>query len=537
MTRDGILLRLADELTLALEKADRLAPGAAPGCAAYERLAALLANRGARSRRLVPRAAATPERLRALEDGAIRRWATRERERGVQERELETIRRRRERRIGRSLAQYWELDLPDDAEDADVARVLQALSGIDVVEWACRRPELVEAVVAHKDEYYPDQKYLRPAPQGIGAEYAWDAGYSGAGLLLIDVERGWRFGHEDLPTGQGTLFYGNNLDLPTVQDHGTSVLGIVTAIDGPPAPDPADPAQGVVGAAPGADVGASSRVNDETEYDLVGAIIRAALHSPPPDVLLIEVQLNFKIEIAGDVRYSQYPVELLPPYWTAIWIATTLGVSVVEPAGNGSTGTIIQQAPGGGINLDEVSQDAALATHVASGKSDWNKPGAVLEELDPTKPGFCDSGAIMVGAAYEAVEAVGTKAGHRAIDEDDWGSNYGGRVNCYAWGENVRTTAGDGGYRGDFGGTSSASAIVAGAALLVQEMHIKLKGDRASPEDLRALLSDPAVNTPHVGFERPIGVMPDMKRIRRKIVLSKFGILWEWLGKILLRRT
>ena len=529
MARNGILLRVADERTRALDEADRLAPGPASIGAGVDELFALLERVGARSRRLVPRAAAAPDRLRELEDRAIRRWEARERERGVRDREIEALRHGRERRIGRSLAQYWELELP---EDTDVPRVLEALRGIDIVEWACRAPELVEASVAHEDEHYPHQRYLRPAPLGIGVESAWDAGYSGAGLLLIDVERGWQFGHEDLPTGPATLVYGNNLKQG--QNHGTAVLGIVAAIDGPPAPDPTTPAQGVVGIAPDADVRASSRVSDETEYDLVGAIIRAALHSPLPDVLLIEVQLNIKYKDGGNVVVRKYPVELLTPYWAAIWIATTLGITVVEPAGNGSSNALGTD-PGlqGGINLDDAARDEATATAVAAG-TDWNQPGTSLEELDPTQPGFCDSGAIMVGAAYEAVEMAGIKGGHRAVNAAYWGSNYGKRVDCYAWGENVRTTGpGDDEYR-DFDGTSSAAAIVAGAAVLVQQMHIKLKGGPASPEALRALLSDADLNTPHVGPERPIGVMPDLQRIRRELTPRKFPLI-QWIRRLVFR--
>lgn len=62
---------------------------------------------------------------------------------------------------------------------------------------------------------------------------------------------------------------------------------------------------------------------------------------------------------------------------------------------------------------------------------------------------------------------------------------------------------------------------------------MKLKGSRASPYALRALLSDPDLNTPHVGNDRPIGVMPDLKRIHRELSPWKFGSWLEWLREIL----
>jgi subtilisin family serine protease len=83
--------------------------------------------------------------------------------------------------------------------------------------------------------------------------------------------------------------------------------------------------------------------------------------------------------------------------------------------------------------------------------------------FDRTSAGFRDSGAIMVGAGSSA--SPHTRLGF---------SNHGNRVDCYAWGENIDTAdTNDAGtdntaYTTSFGGTSGASPIVTGAALLVQ---------------------------------------------------------------------
>ncbi len=62
----------------------------------------------------------------------------------------------------------------------------------------------------------------------------------------------------------------------------------------------------------------------------------------------------------------------------------------------------------------------------------------------------------MVGAASSALP-------HKRL----YFSNYGSRIDTYAWGENVTTTALSG-YTSYFNGTSSASSIIAGAAVNLQ---------------------------------------------------------------------
>src|SRR5262249_3490197 len=123
-----------------------------------------------------------------------------------------------------------------------------------------------------------------------------------------------------------------------------------------------------------------------------------------------------------------------------------------------------------------------------------------------------DSGAIMVGGSTWNFP-------YKRADVGFEGSCFGSRVDCFAWAENVMTYDnffGMEGYTSDFGGTSAASAIVAGAALLVQGVAQVKLGHRLDAEELRDLLADttPGVNTPS---DNPpvdkIGVMPNLKRI------------------------
>jgi hypothetical protein len=162
------------------------------------------------------------------------------------------------------------------------------------------------------------------------------------------------------------------------------------------------------------------------------------------------------------------PLEGYPPWFDAIASATAQGVIVVEPAGNG------------GVDLDGAACAGWFDRAVR------------------------DSGAIVVAAGHPSTRARLSF------------SSYGSRVDVQGWGQAVATTGygdlfdpGDARqrYTADFGGTSSASALVAGAAVAVQGA---LRARGLSPLDaaeLRELLA--STGTPQGGFA-PIGPLPDV---------------------------
>lgn len=98
-------------------------------------------------------------------------------------------------------------------------------------------------------------------------------------------------------------------------------------------------------------------------------------------------------------------------------------------------------------------------------------------------------------------------------------SNFGSRVDCYAWGENVDTCYSNSAgsttmYTGGFGGTSSASPIVTGAAVIIQSIAEASLGNRFHPLQLRTILCDSANGTPsNDPINDRIGVMPDLRKI------------------------
>ena len=70
-----------------------------------------------------------------------------------------------------------------------------------------------------------------------------------------------------------------------------------------------------------------------------------------------------------------------------------------------------------------------------------------------------------------------------------------------------------------FGGTSSAAAIIAGAAILVQEMAKAWTPSALGPAQMRSILSDPTTGTVVLApsGKKKVGVMPDLKEIARKL--------------------
>jgi hypothetical protein len=205
------------------------------------------------------------------------------------------------------------------------------------------------------------------------------------------------------------------------------------------------------------------------------------------DVLLLEVTL------------SRYPVEIYEPIRDKIRAATQRGIIVIEPAGNRNA------------NLDDYVDD--------KGQHIFNR----------TLPGeFEDSGAIFVGASSK-------EHPHVNWHDNFGGTNFGTRIDCYAWGEGIVTTGShsrpkknNAYYKGDalfdgmdnyFGGTSGAAAIIAGACLLVQNLQtnpaiIPLSGrtGKLGPDEMRRMLRKQANGTEPL-FLNQIGIMPDFNKI------------------------
>jgi subtilisin family serine protease len=232
-----------------------------------------------------------------------------------------------------------------------------------------------------------------------------------------------------------------------------------------------DNGKGVVGIAPDVERVFTSSIGGATVAD---AIDVAAEQLRPGDVLLIELQ-------STGPRGRYIPVELWDDVFDAIHAATARGVIVIEAAGNG------------GEDLDHRGYRRAFDRE------------------------HRDSGAIMVGAGGPPRDGFVDRA-RLAF------SNYGSRVDAQGWGRKVATLdygdlqacAGDHRhYTGEFSGTSSASPIVAGAAVIL-EGFARARGRVLGPAELRALLR--RTGTPQAGnTAQAIGPRPDLARALQEV--------------------
>ena len=352
---------------------------------------------------------------------------------------------------------WWEVETPAGVKADELVKPLRKLGNVETAYvMRVNHPPINPG----DDPREKRQGYQDAAPDGIDARYAWGfLGGDGAGTGFVDLEQGWNLNHRDLKDANITIISGIN---KWAFSHGTSVLGEVLMVDN---------TIGGVGIAPTAKGRVISLWRTSLDPKTYDAIHDAAANMSFGDVLLLEVQESNPVSDSDN-----WPAEILEANYEAIRLATAAGIVVVEAAGNGSH------------DLDRYVNP--------SGKKIFNR----------NSPDFLDSGAIMVGAGSSVHP-------HTRLSF----SNHGNRVDCYAWGENIVTTTtsytgkSNTEYTAHFDGTSGASAIVAGVALIVQGIAQAALGRRFSPRELRDLLK---VNgTVSATPADRIGVMPDLRAI------------------------
>jgi hypothetical protein len=324
------------------------------------------------------------------------------------------------------------------------------------------------------------QLYLEGGGVGVNAKTAWafagadGAPTKGAAPKFRNIDCGWRLQPPAAPGGPLGPIDHEDLDAvplnpPPVgnygamSSHGTEMLGIVLARDnqvGGVGIVPHLPEVGLVYYDPYYDP--ENPPNPPDPNGLPGAVGTAMAGLQVGDVILIEAQ----VYAPGSDKLA--PPEIYRAEWDAIRTATAAGIVVIEPCGNGTAdGPPVLDVDS---ELTHGESEAILVTAAAS----W--PHARLP--------------------YTA---------------------FGKRVDCYAWGDTVLTCA-DYGSRSDYGltgGTSAASAIIAGVALAVQCAYIeKTNGTaRLDGPTMRQKLRNSAYGTPPAPGAEPIGSMPDLHTV------------------------
>jgi hypothetical protein len=359
-------------------------------------------------------------------------------------------------------------------------------------------PPSTAPVPAVTPDFSSRQGYLNSATAGIDARWAWTVpGGDGAGIWVIDVERAWRFSHEDLLQNQGGLIGGFPPNEVRFRDHGTAVVGMLGGDRN---------GFGVLGICPAANIRAISTFDQAGQEHTAPAILAGAQALRPGDVLVLEMHRpgpRFGFVERPD-QSGYIPVEWFPDDFAAIRVAVqNLGVIVVEAAGNG------------GENLDDGLYDA---------------PGLAFPPWwqNPFRRGTADSGAILVGAGAPPGGAFG-------VDRSRLGfSNYGQTVDAQGWGRQVVTTGRgelqggsneDRWYTDQFGGTSGATPMVAGAIACLQGMLKAAGRPLRTPSQARALvrtLGSPQQAGAGTPISQRIGPRPSIKKM-----VKKLGLRWR----------
>ncbi|MCK6571655.1 S8 family serine peptidase [Myxococcota bacterium] len=360
------------------------------------------------------------------------------------------------------LTQCFALTVPQ--RDDALASRLRGAPGAVFAQWAS---PVVPAQMPTPD-FSGAQFVLDDPPSGLGARTFWSRfGRRGEGVLFADIELGVDAAHLEFSRQRNLLAApGAGVPLPVSDepfDHAVASMGIVVA---------ADDGVGVVGMAPQADARFFTAYPTAYQWGAGPAILRALNTLGAGDVLLLELQRPgpaYDADREASGQYGMVPLEWAQIDRDAIELATRLGVTVVEPAGNGYQ------------DLDAPLYEGRFSDR--------------------------DSGALVVCAGNPPTGTYGPA--RQAMSYTNFGSRcdlqgYGADVLApgYAdlWGEPGSTDR----LTAVFGGTSAASPQVAAAAVLLSSLA-RAFGGYVPPAELRRLLVE--TGTPG---DRTIGPLPDL---------------------------
>lgn len=411
---------------------------------------------------------------------------------------------------------FFAIDTPS-LEDAE--RIAKDLSGWQgVVEYAYVQPlaglptlnssqQYIDAATSFSSAMNPGVNALNVFGWIDPVNYAWA---SGEGIRFVDIEMGWDLNHPLLRTDGSpkikfnfdpslTNNFNRSQDTSVTSNqfangqHGTSVLGILAANEITSTSDPPPNWKGTGERARGYVISIYWNASSGLVQNIEDAVMKATEFLDAGDVIDV-ILLELWTEVRG-FGSAQWPIECSANVFPPIRLATALGRTVVEAAGNSNQ------------DFDDAN----------------NSPFKVDPASDPSKydpnPNYNqDSKAIIVGSVAIATHGSSVK-GRKAPS-----SNYGNRVNCFAWDEYVFTSeidpsTGNPLTTSNFSGTSAAAAIIAGAAIVLQGVAKHPHGVPLSGVEVRNILGDltRGTHTINATSANPnpdkIGVMPDLQEI------------------------
>jgi len=307
--------------------------------------------------------------------------------------------------------------------------------------------------------------------------------------MVVDVELGWTFDHEDLKENVGSLIAGVNSPSAGYIGHGTAVVGEICGNE---------IGFGVTGLAPKLrqwNGGSILQRNGSMLYpNCAPTILEIIPKMSQGDIMLIE------LHSPHPTNRIYISMEYWPDNFLAFKLATERGIIVIEAAGNGGT------------NFDLPIYNTRPPGFPESWRNPYNRTNA-------------DSGTIVCGAGAPPSGVHGPNLCRLSF------SNYGNMLDSQGVGREVVTTGyGDlqrgteqRFYTAQFSGTSSASPMVVGAVASLQGIA-KSKGRLLTPKMAREILRNHKgslqVDGPGVPRTQRIGSRPNMGEMVKE--LNKF---------------